>query len=290
MTRYVLCILAIVLVAGVAVAGSTVEANDASIPVLENPELGDFTVHFGDEYTVLFRQWYPEVYRRADSNGDGVVSNAEYHKARFFFQHLADENPKFGTRNLAAAFMSHYEEVSPDSSEQVEAKNKFWVRAIHLTGDDVPAVDVYANHTFSPKLGAFCYSYTSKGWAQVYGGARYVPAQWCEIELGVGGEQSADKYPWRVGSSLWVGNNKASVIGFAEYGVGGFWHRAVGLYKLDGVPFDFVSDFKVGLMSQQDLGAGPSADVAITGTPLKVWVAGMYDNGWTSLMSVRAEF
>lgn len=283
MSKYVWCVLAIVFVmAAVAVAD-----DGSGVPVLESPERGDITVNVGDPHTfmVFFRQWFPEFYSRVDADGDGTIGNDEYDRAKGLCQKIMDSNPRIDVRDLVAEYMK---QTAPPQT------NKFWVRTIRLTGDDMPSVDMYASHIFSPKIGAFGYAYVSKGWAQWYGGGRFVPAPWCELELGAGLEQADDEYPWRVGSSLWVGNPKVSAIGFAEYGVGGFWHRAVGLYTLDGVVADFTSDIKVGLMSQSDLGIGPTGDVGIARTPLRVWIAALVDefpNGKpTMLLSARAEF
>ncbi len=142
-----------------------------------------------------------------------------------------------------------------------------------------PTITGYITHGFTKKqVGVFAWFLVNKHWAEGYTGLNYKPFAYCQISLGAGLEQAERSL--RLGSSVWLGNEKIYALIITEKGGSGFWHRAIMNYHLKGVV--------IGLMSQTKLGLGPRLEFKIPQTPFKVW--GSVLNGKNVFLSLKMSF
>jgi len=145
--------------------------------------------------------------------------------------------------------------------------------------DVAPSIDGYMTHGFTgSQFGTFAWFFVGEHWAEGYAGLTYAPLSWCQVGLGFGLEQADD--PWRVGSSLWVGNGRWSVLALLEDGGGAFWHRVVANYRVNPI-------LGVGLMSEEFVGVGPRLEVTVPKLPVQLWTSVLRkdgnDNGYLTL-------
>ena len=148
------------------------------------------------------------------------------------------------------------------------------------SGKITPAINIYANGSFSNSIGWFGWSSTSRGWSEGYVGPTFSPASWLSLSASLGVE-TADR-PTRYSCWLWAGDKHLSFFLIQEDGGSGYWYRCVAKY----IPTKSVS---IGLMSERFTGIGPYMDVTIL--PLTIWGSMMWENGErNSYVSLRMLF
>lgn len=138
-----------------------------------------------------------------------------------------------------------------------------------------PTLNIYATAPLLKKddaaragstLGVFVFGLVSPGWAQLYSGLTFAPADWIQLSAGAGLEQ-ADA-PWRTAGSIWLGRGRFSLLTIGEYGGGGGWYKAVGNARIVSWRELHVG---VGAQSQYGLGTGPRTQVQLG--PATLWIA-----------------
>jgi hypothetical protein len=157
---------------------------------------------------------------------------------------------------------------------------------IRINGGTTTQLDVALDHPMK-KEGLSVATWALKGsdWSEVLIGltksfTRQGKGAWASITGQVGLEQN-DK-PWRIGTTLWMGNAKTSALLILEEGGGGRWHKAV-------VTRQVFPGAKVGVMSQRFVGTGGYIEVNVAGK-LSYWamIPVVKPNG--ALVGVRVGF
>jgi hypothetical protein len=143
-------------------------------------------------------------------------------------------------------------------------------------------VDGLFSGQFNKSFGSFAWMQQQKGYGQAYAGITYSPKTFVQLALGAGLEQ--DARPARVGSYVWLGKGKSSVLGVFEDGGSGFFYKVEANYQA-------VSRFGVGILSDRFRGHGPKAEFLVPHTPVKVWLASLWKDGSVSpLLGIRWSF
>lgn len=158
----------------------------------------------------------------------------------------------------------------------VSAQTHFEIESQNLisSGEVSPAMTGYMTHSFTEsQFGTFAWFLVGEHWAEGYAGLTYSPWSWCQAGFGVGLEQADD--PWRVGGSLWIGNENLSVLTLLEDGGGQFWHRVVVNYRVNKV-------VGVGFMSEEFVGVGPRLELNVPKTPVQLWTSVLRKDGNTN--------
>lgn len=155
------------------------------------------------------------------------------------------------------------------TNARAETRSRWSVEEQTLVRDGAftPIVNIYATAPILQKgnaarvdspLGVFVFGLVNPGWAQLYGGLTFAPADWIQFSAGAGIEQ-ADA-PWQTAASIWLGHGRCSLLTVGEYGGGGGWYKAIGNAHI-------VSwrELRVGIgaQSQYGLGTGPRAQVQL---------------------------
>lgn len=120
----------------------------------------------------------------------------------------------------------------------------------------------YVDHRISNTWGVFGWALVGEAWSEGYAGVLFIPKPWIEIGLGAGLEQ--DKNLYRLGASLWLGNDRVSSLTLVEYGGSGWWYQSTVLVSLAKV-------LKIGGMIQRGVGMGPRVDMQFPEIPLSVY-------------------
>lgn len=134
------------------------------------------------------------------------------------------------------------------------AQTSFWTEVMYRDGNagESVQINISASKKFTPTVGMFVWSISSKGWGESVIGAVYTPRPWVELNLGAGLEKNEN--PFRTQASVWVGNTKGSLYTAVENGGSGFWYVAVG-----NVPVH--PNLGLGFRAQRFVGAGPRIQV-----------------------------
>lgn len=114
-----------------------------------------------------------------------------------------------------------------------------------------PQLNVYAHGPLKGKLGWSLWTLTSKTYSEAYAGLTFAPAKWVEISGSLGLE--TDNYPLRVGTCVWLGKGRWSLLSIHEQGGSGYWYRYLG-------KFQATKTVAVGVNSTRFLGTGPYAE------------------------------
>jgi hypothetical protein len=136
-------------------------------------------------------------------------------------------------------------------------------------------------------VGDFAWFQTDRTYSEAYAGPSITLKKWLVIGAGVGAEENT--HPGRLGSFLWTGNNRITMVAVYENGGSGYW------YKVEGNCRTF-SRLGVGLLSERFHGTGPrfEAGVSRLDTPLsrvRLWIAPLVDSGKVqSVFGVRMSF
>lgn len=134
-----------------------------------------------------------------------------------------------------------------------------------------PSGNLFLSKTFDSGLGASAFAQVTEGWAQIYAGPTWAPAQWLELSLSAGFEQTGSKLGLRFGSSVWAGYKSFSFLGLAEFNSQSF----VG--DDSGVWFDLTSKYQpnswltIGAKYRRFVGLGPMLEISPT-TSTAIWM------------------
>lgn len=112
-------------------------------------------------------------------------------------------------------------------------------------------------------FGTFTFFWVEQYWAQAYGGLTYAPVSWLQVGLGAGLEQADN--PWRIASSIWLGNDRLSALTVLETGGSGFFYRS---------QFNVMVTSWLGLggLAERYTGFGPRAEIGPKQLPLQLWL------------------
>lgn len=136
----------------------------------------------------------------------------------------------------------------------------------------VNTIDAYmVRHFEQSNFGMSAFLLVTQGWAEGYTGPTYAPAEWIELSLAIGGEQTPNGMGLRYGAGLWLGTGPWSALLNLEANNDvfrgddiGAWYDFTGTYT--------VTDWlKVGLRDRRFVGAGPHVNMTIPSTPLSIW-------------------
>ncbi len=150
---------------------------------------------------------------------------------------------------------------------------------LQLDGTDrpVPIVDMGFQRNFSKYgLGFAGFLLVQDGWAQAYVGPTYMPADWVQLGVSLGGEMGSDyKLKARYATSLWLGYDIFSFTGCVEFNNDSFRGDRSGVwydFLLKLTPQSWVS---VGLRERRFVGLGPYLEFVapIPEAPLTIWAA-----------------
>ena len=147
-----------------------------------------------------------------------------------------------------------------------------WIETrVHVTEKSVtPRVNGWVSGNITPKLGLFAWFQVDKAYGESYGGMSFSPTPWLQFGVG-GGIEQADN-PARLGSFLWIGGKRQTVLAIYEHGGSGLWYKA---------EYNFALNDKVGvgLITERSKGTGPRLEMKIPRSPIIVWAAPLVNDG-----------
>jgi hypothetical protein len=124
-------------------------------------------------------------------------------------------------------------------------------------------------------IGDFVWFQTDRSYSEAYAGPSLTLKKWLVIAAGVGAEQS--KHPGRLGSFIWAGNDRMTMVAVYENGGSGYWYKVEGNLRTN-------SHLGVGFLSERFHGTGPRVECGMSrsGSALsrvRLWVAPLADGG-----------
>lgn len=170
-------------------------------------------------------------------------------------------------KNLLVAVVALVSLASPAFAQE---KTSFWVEEQNIVSDggNSPWINGLVSHKLGEKLGTYVFFQVGEGWAQAYMGPTYSPKSWLQVGAGVGLEQADN--PVRLGSFVWMGRGRYSLLAIYEDGGGGHWYKSEFNIKATGW-------LGAGAIVQHNLGVGPRVELNIPRTPVTIWGAPLYD-------------
>jgi hypothetical protein len=153
------------------------------------------------------------------------------------------------------------------------AKSAFgqnWVeeRTFVAGGVATERIDGLLTRPIRGKWGDFIWFQDQQGYAESYLGGTLSPKPCLQFALGAGLEEA--KHPGRIGSYVWLGNKRNSVLFIAEDGGSGFWYKVEALHTFS--PF-----LDGGFIEERFKGSGPEVKFGIPHTPFAIWGTPMID-------------
>ncbi|MBI2064184.1 MAG: hypothetical protein HYT66_00515 [Candidatus Yanofskybacteria bacterium] len=167
-----------------------------------------------------------------------------------------------------------------------QSSTSLWVEGqiISSDGEISPWTNSLVSRKFDEKLGMFVLSQNGERWAQAYVGPTYSPSSWLQVGAGLGIEQADN--PVRLGSFVWMGRGRYSLLSIYEDGGSGHWYKSELNIKAAGW-------LGAGAIVQHMLGVGPRVELNIPRTPVMVWGAPLYDwsmDRFNGMLAVRVRF
>lgn len=134
-----------------------------------------------------------------------------------------------------------------------------------------PSGNLFLSKTFDNGLGVSAFGLVTAGWAELYAGPTWAPAQWLELGLSAGFEQVGSKLGLRFGSSVWTEYKSFSFLGLTEFNPQSFAGDDSGVW------FDLTPKYKVsswltiGAKYRRPVGLGPMLEISPT-TSTTIWL------------------
>ena len=145
-------------------------------------------------------------------------------------------------------------------------------RQVQAGAQATNTLDAYmVRHFEQSSFGMSAFLLVTEGWAEGYVGPTYAPAEWIELNLAIGGEQTIDGMGLRYGAGLWLGTGPWSALISLEANNDvftgddiGAWYDFTGTYSVN----DWL---KLGLHDRRFVGAGPHIVTSVPSTPVSLW-------------------
>lgn len=140
----------------------------------------------------------------------------------------------------------------------------------NFNGKVIPDINYYGTKELPKGFGISYFLLVEPGFAEAYAGPTYSPADWIQIGVSAGIEQT--KPYFRGAGSLWLGYKKTSVLFLWEkgFGKGNFWYK--GTLSYQATPL-----VNIGLCAWRFHGFGPIFTYEIPKSDVKLWVMPAYD-------------
>jgi len=151
-------------------------------------------------------------------------------------------------------------------SAQTWVEQRTDVKAEQVT----PRLDGWVSGKLNGSIGTFAWFQISRDYGQAYGGVSITPKPWLQFGLSAGIEQT--KNPLRLGSFVWMGNKRMSLLFIGEGLGSGWWYKSEFNWTI-------TKNLGVGLMTERFKGTGPRIQYSIASTPLTVWTAYLFNEG-----------
>lgn len=138
--------------------------------------------------------------------------------------------------------------------------------------EPLAAIDALVGHRYG-EWGVSAFFMVVDGWAQGYAGPTYAPAEWVELSLNIGAQQTPDGLAFRYAASAWFGYSWFDFLGIVEFDNPAFQGDDLGVwYDLTAV--GKVTDwFAAGAKVQRGVGFGPHLKLTEANTGLGLWLS-----------------
>lgn len=133
-----------------------------------------------------------------------------------------------------------------------------------------PDVNIFVTKKISDKVKFTAFGLIEEKWAEGLVGVAYSPTDYLEIGTSIGIEQNQALY--RIGGSVWIGQDKLSLLVLGEKGDGSdnYWYKGIAKYQVS-------ETFSTGIMGWRFTGVGPFIETSIKQLDSKIWLNPTYD-------------
>lgn len=138
-----------------------------------------------------------------------------------------------------------------------------------------PSADLFLAHHFDKYgLGVSSFALITEGWGELYAGPTWAPAEWVELSLSIGIEQTGAKTGLRLATSVWIGHGPFSFSGAVEFNPQSFQGNVAGVW-FDLTPkYQALDWFAVGAKYRRGVGVGPLVELVLPTSPsAAVWLS-----------------
>ncbi|MEX0919449.1 MAG: hypothetical protein WDZ64_01710 [Parcubacteria group bacterium] len=144
------------------------------------------------------------------------------------------------------------------------AQTRTWAEMVsNIYEEEVaPQFNIFTGRNITAKNSVFLFATVTDEWAEALIGFSTSPRSGVEISLGVGIE--THEKPWRSLLSVWLGNNKRSLLMMGEKGGSGNWYMLVASETIH-------PNLKIGAHAQRFVGIGPRLDIRLKES-LNFWI------------------
>jgi len=135
----------------------------------------------------------------------------------------------------------------------------------------LPVILLNGKKELSGKFDLIYIAYINKNIAKTMVGFSYQPKNWFRLGLVAGIEKSTAGY--RIGTNVWLGKDKYSLLVIADKGRGvkNYFYHAMGTYQLN-------QNVDVGINAWRFHGIGPHIGYKFSKLETRVWFAPLYDS------------
>lgn len=138
-----------------------------------------------------------------------------------------------------------------------------------VDGKVEPDINIFGTKVISEKVNLTYFALVEETWSECLVGVSYSPNENISVGISTGIEHKSSLY--RFGGSIWVGNDKASLLILLEKGDGrdNTWYKTVGQCRIS-------KNITLGISAWRFHGVGPLLKVDVN-KDIKLWLNPAYD-------------